>query len=1092
MADLFPLTLFPEGGLSQSVITTVWVGVFVVAFFNLRFGWTLSGLVIPGYLVPLMLARPWSAVIVLIEGILTYWLVWLFSEYLSKFGKWSSLFGRDRFFAMVVGSLAVRIILDGWILPEVGRILNSELGIAFDYTNNLRSFGLIITALIANYFWKPGLKKGLFSILATTGITLLLVRYVLIEFTNFNIGRLEYMFEDLGAFFLASPKAYIIIVITSFIASRMNLEYGWEYSGIMIPSLLALQWYQPYKLISTIVEAIVVLGIAKLVLKLPLFREKTIEGARKILLFFNIAFIYKFILGYILLWTAPHFRITDAYGFGYLLSAMIAIKMHDRLFFPQMVRSLFQTSLVAVIMASGIGIGLIYLSNWMTPAPAATFYKVIRPGKIEASLMETIRREKLSLYKKRSPESVRIPSPTELDHFEKGLTHLLNYILYGNSPDELDKAVLFFSNVSYRLDRTKDGYFLLREAEAPKGSGVFAFKIKSELTDPVIEIPAPLDENSVLEAGTYLFRELNGSCLAIAGSSRKTNEDGSSDVLSNPYTFFHVFHRVTGLDNTIQVRTTNAESNRYMSYYTHQPDPEQFIPSLWVKGRIPPGLSLSNLKNLLKNYSVYWEGFKQKNIQRQKSNSGFAELFLDRRTARRLNIRSLNISRTVDDGAVRDFQSVENYLRQQLMETRGKIAEKGSNLYKPFTIEELMYTEQEVLLPLLELIKKRFKEGELTSEGAEELRVINTAASIIGYRIDLFRNKTTGTDYLVMEENDSAAQRRFTGTYIFRTGMANGFIVQVPRPLFDRNSFEYGVYLYENLGASVLAISGAHPMANRNLSADVLLVQNKTALFNLVTQVVMREARNIPMMAVACRAFSYKPYRESPGADAFLATGDWSSEPARLSLNGRLLMEKLEADGLEVLPVHGQEATMGFEVGVSPTYNYLPLTQDKEFAVLWLSPELRRYYRMDNSKRTENTQFEFLGIETRTVDLFDFLKEQLKRIPAQYKAPLYTNGNPVPDSIRDNMTLYHIHSDIILLENLLRDNSGYTVSRLIDTDSQQSFLVFLPKGNGFPIVVNLFPRNEEWRYIKERTPDRETVKRFIDSHTAWLVFKEEE
>ena len=30
------LTIFPEGGLASSVITTVWVGVFVLCFFNLR------------------------------------------------------------------------------------------------------------------------------------------------------------------------------------------------------------------------------------------------------------------------------------------------------------------------------------------------------------------------------------------------------------------------------------------------------------------------------------------------------------------------------------------------------------------------------------------------------------------------------------------------------------------------------------------------------------------------------------------------------------------------------------------------------------------------------------------------------------------------------------------------------------------------------------------------------------------------------------------------------------------------------------------------------------------------------------------------
>ena len=69
---LFPLPLFPDGPLRESVVTTVWVGVFVISFFNLRFGWTYSGLVVPGYLVPLLLNNPVCAAITVAEGVLAY------------------------------------------------------------------------------------------------------------------------------------------------------------------------------------------------------------------------------------------------------------------------------------------------------------------------------------------------------------------------------------------------------------------------------------------------------------------------------------------------------------------------------------------------------------------------------------------------------------------------------------------------------------------------------------------------------------------------------------------------------------------------------------------------------------------------------------------------------------------------------------------------------------------------------------------------------------------------------------------------------------------------------------------------------------
>jgi len=120
----FPLEIFPYGSLSASVITTVWIGVCVVAIFNLRFGWVLSGLVVPGYLVPLLIIRPVTAGVIILESIITYALVYWFSERMSaKTGWWCSMFGRDRFFLLVVASIGVRILFDSAILPWLGAFL---------------------------------------------------------------------------------------------------------------------------------------------------------------------------------------------------------------------------------------------------------------------------------------------------------------------------------------------------------------------------------------------------------------------------------------------------------------------------------------------------------------------------------------------------------------------------------------------------------------------------------------------------------------------------------------------------------------------------------------------------------------------------------------------------------------------------------------------------------------------------------------------------------------------------------------------------------------------------------------------------------
>ncbi len=300
MSSFFPLDIFPPGALSSSVITTVWVGVFVVVMLNLRLGTTLSGLVVPGYLVPLIILRPMSSGVIILEGLVTYWAAYLLANRLPRLFSYSEIFGRDRFFALILISVIVRLIFDGLLLPVFGEYLLS-LGFDYDYRNNLHSFGLIIVALIANQMWNGGIRYGATSIALYIGASYLIVRFILMEFTNFNISTMSYMYEDLASSILASPKAYIILLTSAFIASRMNLKYGWEFNGILIPSLLALQWYQPEKLVITFVEALIIYILAHFILKIKIFKQMHIEGPRQILMFFNISFLYKLCLSFFMI-----------------------------------------------------------------------------------------------------------------------------------------------------------------------------------------------------------------------------------------------------------------------------------------------------------------------------------------------------------------------------------------------------------------------------------------------------------------------------------------------------------------------------------------------------------------------------------------------------------------------------------------------------------------------------------------------------------------------------------------------------------------------------------------------------------------------
>ena len=48
----------------------------------------------------------------------------------------------------------------------------------------------IVGALIANQFWKTGVIRGSVPVFTTVALTYLIVRYGLMEFTNFSIGNL--------------------------------------------------------------------------------------------------------------------------------------------------------------------------------------------------------------------------------------------------------------------------------------------------------------------------------------------------------------------------------------------------------------------------------------------------------------------------------------------------------------------------------------------------------------------------------------------------------------------------------------------------------------------------------------------------------------------------------------------------------------------------------------------------------------------------------------------------------------------------------------------------------------------------------------
>ena len=1073
--NFFPLPIFPEGSLTQSVITTVWIGVLVVSFFNLRLGWTSSGLVIPGYLAPLFLNKPLAAFIVIIEGVITYFVVWLLSQQAFRRVGVSGFFGRDRFFAIFLASIAVRIVMDGLLLPEIGALLVDRYHFAVDYRNNLHSFGTVIVALIANSFWKPGLVRGMGPLAVTTGITYLLVRYVLIVLTNFNIGSLQYLYEDFAMSFMSSPKVYIILVTVAFLASRMNLLYGWDYNGILLPALLALQWYQPMKIAASFVEAgVIMLGAAAL-LRTPMFREMSVEGARKILLFFNISFVYKFILGYALLYWFPHIQPTDFYGFGYLLPSLLAIRMFDKNIPLRVTMVTVQTSLVAAMLASIVGYSLttlLELSNLFTSASVAE-----RLGPVpreEQTLLELLRREKVSLYDARRPSSVQAPLPLELDRFRDGLLILRQYLRRRDAA-LLDRARAALRQAHYSLSLVEDRFFLLREEAPRRGWGIYVLSIN----DPdglAVQVPVPLEEWGAFEAGVGVFLSLKGGVLAVSGSSIRT--PGPLDVFSQRETFYHVFHRAFGRENIVEVRAYTAATLRVLRG-TRIAGSELELPptrsSLWVSAELPQGLSLKELKSLIGSYDVHWNGTTFRNIQRAAVERGFAELWLDRAACRNLLFKPLFALQEL--GATQDVLRIDGYLQQWLLGSKNQIAPRGSELFRAPSLEELLFFDEEVLKPLLQVIKRDYRDGVLSKLGRDSLRTVKASAGVLGYDLVLYRELSSGRDYVILTEMSSSAKRGYWGTFVFRLGPSAPVIVQIPRPLSERNSFEFGVSLYEDMGAQTLVVAGAHRYANRGGEADVVPLENRSNVFNLVSQAVLREAGSEPMAAVQCRAMSSDPaYLRD--ADVFVASADAMSDLSKPDPLVGLVLEALSRNRLAIDVVAGAPWTAGYEATELVTARYMEQAENKVFVSLWVSELARAAYRKQDENNLQSAEFQTAGIPTVEADLFDYLTKHGAAIQAK----------ALPKDLRALAETYVETHDIVALWRLAEYAKGFRLTRIIDLNTKLSFLVFSADERHLPMVVNLSPRSEPRAvFLPENGKfDRALVKRYVNSGIAWL------
>lgn len=1058
----FTLPIFPEGSLVSSIITTTWIGVMVVSFLNLRFGWVLSGLVVPGYMVPLLIVRPWAAGVVLLESIVTYGLVWAFSEYFSRAGYWGRLFGRDRFLALVVCSVVVRIVFDGWLLPAVGAYVNEKYGLSFQYASNLHSFGLIIISLTANQFWKTGLRRGFPALVVTIGVTYLIVRYGLMEFTNFRISALSYLYEDVATSILASPKAYIILLTTAYLASRMNLNYGLDYSGILIPALMALQWYQPGKVITTVVEAFVIYFLGLAVLRLPMFAHVTIEGARKLLLFFNIGFAYKMALGFLLIWLAPEKKITDYFGFGYLLATMLAMKMHEKKILPRMTRSTLQTSLVGAAAASIIGFGAMLLSENLPLFGSPRVDVLVRTGApIGVSLQTLLDRDRVAIYSARLQSQDAASSPQDIAIFDEALRRIQSWQRGGDRFTLADARTLL-ERVQYGLVEVGTDRIYLRDDGAAPARGVYLVDRRNP-DGLLIEVPVPADASGLMAAGLTLMEQMSGYALAVAGAQWTATGAVGRGVLASNDTFFQAFHRRMAANNVLQLHVAaNSE-----------PDARVDGSALWIKDTLPPGLNDRRLEELIGAFQPYFGLQRTANVQRDVTASGFAELYLDQTSLRKLVTRPSS----EDETASPLILETASPLLERVLKAKAAIARRGTDSYVPPRLDELIFFDRDVLTEVLNAADLHDRDGGWSAEASERLAAAAVAARAIGYSVERLHDEAAAAEFIVLSETIGAESRN-RGTLVLRLGQRQPYVVQVPRPLLEVNTLEYGTQLFRRLRARALLIAGAHPDANFDGTADIANVRNRESFLNLMQQVLLRSAGREPLMVVQCRAMRAAEDKV-PSFDAILSFDSGAVGAADLSPAGTELYRHLEADGMRIRFADGTAEVAGHDIGAVGQLAYMQQVRNKEFAVLWLWLAARLPANPATVMGQDRQQFDMLGIGTERTTLVSYLARQ----------GVAANAAPPPE-IEELTRAYRESHDVILLQALRTRAIGYRLVRLTETTTGQPYLVFLDAVSGrAAALAALWPRQAD--AVATLMPGdlgANAIESVLAQGTAWIRF----
>ena len=209
-----------------------------------------------------------------------------------------------------------------------------------------------------------------------------------------------------------------------------------------MPSLIALTWFQPLLAVTTIAESLVLLYASQAAMALPLLKRRNLEGPRKLALVFTVGFVLKLALGWTLALWFPKIRLTELFGFGYVLTSLIAVKMLNLKKTGRVLLPSIAVSLVGYVAASAIGLGLEQLAPRVTAGAATGPDRCRHVGPVAAHARRRVgardrartRRARFARGQRRSSRALRVRRVVGTDR------RLAAYRLPSRCPTSLRRA----------------------------------------------------------------------------------------------------------------------------------------------------------------------------------------------------------------------------------------------------------------------------------------------------------------------------------------------------------------------------------------------------------------------------------------------------------------------------------------------------------------------------------------------------------------------------------------------------------------------------------------------------------------------------